>query len=60
MGTKRKIAEWHMKGKLFVVRPPDWPKNTEVTFTKQGQMIAYAQAAGLILKERVKRERVGW
>ena len=55
MGTKRRIAAWRKVGKLFVVSPPGWPKNTRLSFTDQETMIAWARGEGLILRDETRR-----
>lgn len=51
MGTRVRFAVWHKEGRLFIVRPPDWPKNCELSFTEQSDMIEWAIGAHLILKD---------
>jgi hypothetical protein len=55
MATKIKFAVWFRDGKLFRVRPPRWPKNTELSFTDQTAMIEWALGARLMLKDGNKR-----
>ena len=61
MGTKRRIAVWYLKNKVFYAKPPDWPKSTEYSCTDQSTLIAWAQNHGYILKDgnprRVNNER---
>ena len=57
MGTRIKFAEWRKVGRLFVVRPPGWPKNTELSFTEKKDMIAWSHTANVILKDMNERRR---
>lgn len=54
MGTKRRVATWYKRRRgEFVVRTPNWkPKDGDIVFTDQDQMIKFARAARLVLKER--------
>ena len=49
--SKRRTASWRKVGRIFVVRPCDWPKNCEQSFTEQSDMIRWAHSAGYVLKE---------
>ena len=51
MGTRVRFATWRKIGKLYYVRPPGWPKNVELSFTDKGDMIAWSQAAGVMLRD---------
>lgn len=53
--SRVKFAVWHREGRLFVVRPPDWPRNVELSFTDQAAMIEWALGARLMLKDGNKR-----
>lgn len=55
MGTQTRFAPWRKIGKLYVVRPPGWPKNTELSFTDKSDMIAWAQNARVMLRETGRR-----
>lgn len=58
MGTRVKFATWQKVGKLFRVKPPDWPRNCELSFTDQGDMMEWAKAEHVMLKDgNVRRER---
>ena len=59
MGTKVRFAVWHRAGRIFVVRPPDWPHNCELSFTDQSDMQEWAKVAHVMLKDGnpPKRER---
>ena len=49
--SKRKTAAWFKRNRLFIVRPPDWPKHCELSFTDQNMMIKWARGLRLILKD---------
>ena len=51
MGTRVKFAKWYRDGKLFRVQPPDWPKMCELSFTNQRDMLEWAQAEHVMLKD---------
>ena len=59
MGTKVRFAVWHRDGRVYVVRPPDWPRDCELSFTDQSDMQEWAKAAHVMLKDGnpPKRER---
>ena len=59
MGTKVRFAVWRRVGRLFIVRPPDWPKSTEYSCTEQETLIEWAHNHGYVLKDGdpPKRER---
>lgn len=61
MGTKRRIAEWWMRRPgEFVLRPPGWkPGDGDIVFTQQSQMMEFARASRLVLKQRQNREVYG-
>lgn len=50
-----KTAAWYKRGKLWVVRPPDWPKHCELSFTEQEAMQEWAQNNRYMLKCVEKR-----
>ena len=54
MGTKRRIAEWWVRSKgEYVVAPAGWkPRDGEIVFTEKKDMLGFARAARLILRER--------
>ena len=52
---KRKVAVWRKVGRIFVVRPPGWPRNVELSFADQAAMIEWALGARLMLKDGNKR-----
>lgn len=51
MGTRLRFATWHRDGKLYRVKPPDWPRNCELSFTEQEDMQEWAKAARVMLKD---------
>lgn len=53
MGTKRRVATWYQRRKgEYVVLPPGWkPRDGELVFTTQGQMMAFAKASKLMLRQ---------
>lgn len=50
MGTKVRFAVWRKEGRWFVVRPPDWPKQTEYSCTDRETLIEWAIAHKYMLK----------
>lgn len=55
MGTKRRVCIWYMRNKSeYVVQPPGWkPMEGDIVFAHRDQMIKFARAARLVLKEKV-------
>lgn len=52
MGTRRKVAVWYMRRPgEYVVIPPGW-RAEYLIFQNRRQMVEFARAARLILKER--------
>ena len=51
MGTNIKRAVWMKVGRLYVVRPPGWPKNVELSFTDRDDMVEWARGARVMLKD---------
>ena len=53
MGTKRRVAVWFQRRKgEYVVLPPGWKRRDgELVFTTQGQMVAFARASKLMLRQ---------
>ena len=49
--SKRTTATWYKRGRVWVVRPPGWPKNAELSFTGQKAMIQWAHDNGIVLKD---------
>lgn len=54
---KRKVATWYMVGRIFYVRPPDWPRQCELSFTDQGLMVNWAHDNSYVLKDTNVRRR---
>jgi len=48
---KRKVAVWRKEGRLFICRPPDWPRATEYSCTDQETLIEWAHNHGYVLKD---------
>lgn len=57
MGTNVKRAVWRKVGRLWVVHPPGWPKNTELSFTDRDDMVEWARGAHVMLKDGNARRR---
>ena len=55
MATRARFAVWRYVNRLFVVRPPGWPKNAELSFTEKEAMIEWARGARVMLKDGNKR-----
>ena len=55
MGKGVKYAVWRKVGRVWVVRPPGWPKNVELSFTDQHDMLEWAANARVILKDGNRR-----
>lgn len=55
MGTKRKVAIWFLRrrGEYVILSYPGKPKNFDCVFHSQLDMMEFARASGLVLKERV-------
>lgn len=51
MGTRAKFAKWFKDGKLYRVQPPDWPRQCELSFTDQEDMIEWSKGARVMLKD---------
>ena len=51
MGTRAKFAKWFKDGKLYRVQPPDWPRQCELSFTDQDDMIEWSKGAKVMLKD---------
>ena len=56
MSKGRSVAQWHKRGRIWVVYPPNWPKNTELSFTDQALMTDWAHNNGIILRDVTPRE----
>ena len=55
MATKAKFAVWRKVGRLYVVRPPNWPRDCELSFTDREDMIEWAHGARVMLKDGNRR-----
>ena len=55
MGSKRRVAIWRIrkKGEYVILDYPGKPKNFDCVFRSQNDMVEFARASGLVLKERV-------
>lgn len=51
MGTRARFAVWYKRDKVWVVRPPGYPKNFELSFTNQSAMIDWAQGERVMLRD---------
>ena len=58
MGTRRvKYAIWRKEGKLYRVKPPDWPRETEYSCMNQEDLIQWARNHNYILKDGNPRRK---
>lgn len=48
---KRRVAIWYKVGRVYTVRPPDWPRGTEYSCTEQETLIEWAHNHGYMLRE---------
>lgn len=55
MGKGVRYAVWRKVGRVWVVRPPGWPRNVELSFTDMGDMLEWAANARVILKDGNRR-----
>lgn len=51
MGTRVKFAEWRMDGRIYRVKPPDWPKTVEYSCTDRNDLIEWARNNHYMLKQ---------
>ena len=51
MGTRVKFALWRRDGRLYRVKPPNWPMNCELSFTEKEDMQEWAKASRVMLKD---------
>ena len=51
MASKTRFAVWYRVGKVFVVRPPGWPKNCELSFTDKDDMLEWSRGVGVMLRD---------
>lgn len=52
MGTHVRFAEWHKEDGRYVVKPPGWPKNTELSFNEKKDMIEWSHNVRVVLKAK--------
>lgn len=60
MGTRIKFATWRQVNGVWYVKPPNWPKHCELSFTDMKSMIKWSRDAHVMLKDdnpRRKEER---
>lgn len=55
MGKGVRYAVWRKVGRVWVVRPPGWPRNVELSFTDMGDMLEWAANARVMLKDGNRR-----
>ena len=55
MGKGVRYAVWRKVGRVWVVRPPGWPRNVELSFTDMGDMLEWAANARVIQKDGNRR-----
>ena len=57
MGTKRRVCLWYRRQKgEYVVKPPGWkPEHGDLVFTDKAQMIDFARASKLMLRDVSRR-----
>lgn len=51
MGTRRRVALWHRRGREYVVRPAGWHKLVELVFCTKTDMIEWAHSARMVLRD---------
>lgn len=51
MATKTRFATWREENGLYKVKPPGWPKDCEISFTRKSDMINWSHNAGVMLKD---------
>lgn len=56
MGTRTRFAVWRREKRIFIVKPPDWPKHCEISFTDQETMQTWAKNNKYMLKDGNRRE----
>ena len=57
MATKTKFAVWRKVGRLYVVRPPDWPKECEYSCTSQEILQEWARNHNYMLRDGNNRRK---
>mgnify|MGYP007112571113 FL=1 len=48
---KRRVAVWYKIGRVYTVRPPDWPRDTEYSCTEQETLIEWAHNHNYVLRD---------
>ena len=56
MSKGLQFAIWQKVGRVWVVHPPGWPKNVELSFAHQEDMTEWARGAGVMLKDGNRRQ----
>ena len=51
MGTRVKFATWLKIGRVWYVKPPNWPKECELSFSSQDLLKQWANDNGFMLKD---------
>ena len=51
MGTKARFAVWQREGRVYYVKPPNWPKECELSFSSQDLLQQWANDNGFMLKD---------
>ena len=57
MSKGRQIAQWFKAGRLWIVYPPGWPKQCELSFTEQSAMVDWAHDNGIVLRDMTPPRR---
>ena len=55
MGTRVRFAVWRRDGRIFRLKPPDWPKGAEYSCMSQEALMEWARNHGYILRDGNKR-----
>ena len=60
MGTRRRVAAWYVRrpGEFVVVLPGQKKNDPELVFSKQSQMVEFARASKLVLRQVGQGERM--
>lgn len=51
MGTRVKFATWLKIGRVWYVKPPNWSKECELSFSSQDLLQQWANDNGFMLKD---------
>lgn len=51
MSKRRRVADWFRAWSGYIVRLPNWPKRAEKWFKTRDEMIDWARAEGLTLRD---------